>query len=603
MLEGQFYIRLILNIIVGVMFAYALFKMAQHNNHETSVRPHKVLHAVGWSFICFSVICLSACVYYLTLVDFPDEIIIPFIGANTIVRPSSIVCVWGQPTMIQSMVLTMAMSTFDCLGIGAYFLYFKSSDSSLWKKVAKFFVIVLLYAFMASATKFNYFDTPEFVAPSLFLILWLFIIRRENTTIKSEIIQEKLILQKEDNSLENHKSNLEGNTINEPIDDAFNTSKEKSVIIEEKSENAVPISEMSSDKMQYCRYCGKKIEEDSVYCKYCGGRLDKNNDKISKHHSIIDKCVSVLLACLNSIAQFFKKHRLSISNTSISRGKVGKVIKLIGVVLIGLIVLVGIGIGIWIYFDEVRPEQKAKEICNIERENLDKLEGGSLYQKCNDIIRYHDIPSCGKRWSRDQVILQELSEYAWLKIEKLAYQGNADAQYMLGERYGVYNFVTKRYLVEKEGGKTFRHPNLDYDKAAYWFLRAAEQGHSKAQAYIGRCLELGYGVTKDMEEAIRWYRLSAANGDDKGELHLGDCFRDGYSVQDGTIWRKDPDCYSCQYTHKCTRHTYPTYKTVLEANIDSAKYYWQKSAAQGNEEAKDRLQKIYPKENTHNNEN
>ena len=67
--------------------------------------------------------------------------------------------------MIQNMTLTMAMSAFDSLGIGAYFLYFKSSNSSWWKKIVKFFVVVLLYAFMASATKFNYFDTPELVAP------------------------------------------------------------------------------------------------------------------------------------------------------------------------------------------------------------------------------------------------------------------------------------------------------------------------------------------------------------------------------------------------------------------------------------------------------
>ena len=115
----------------------------------------------------------------------------------------------------------------------------------------------------------------------------------------------------------------------------------------------------------------------------------------------------------------------------------------------------------------------------------------------------------------------------------------------------------------------------------------------KAQAYIGRCYALGYGVAKDTLSAIKWYRLSAANGDDKGELHLGDSFRDGYSVQDGTVWRKDPDCYWCKYTHKCSEHTYPVYRQILPCNIDSAKYYWRKSSAQGNEIAKERLQKIY----------
>ena len=599
MLEGQFYIRLLLNVIVGVMFAYALFKMAQHNNHETDVRPHKVLHVVGWIFICFSVICLLSCIYYLTLVDFPDEMIIPFVGANTIVRPSSAVCIWGQPTMIQNMTLTMAMSAFDSLGIGAYFLYFKSSNSSWWKKIVKFFVVVLLYAFMASATKFNYFDTPELVAPVLFFILWLSIIRRGDIPKKSEIINEEMTLPKGNMSLEICKSETENNTINE------STPKEETVIIEEekadKSDNATLVSDIGSEKMQYCRYCGKKIEEDSAYCKYCGCRIDNNDGKISKYHSIISKCKNVLLLCSNSVAHFFKKLRLSTNRVSVSKGKTSKVLKKIGEIVLGLIALVVVGGGIWLYFDVFRPEQKSAKIFNTEKENIDKLEGVVLYQKCNDIIRNHDIPSCGKEW-RDHDNLRELSDYAWGKIEKLAYQGNSDAQFLLGLKYGGYDFLFGKWELRKFRDGSFYNEDLDYDKAAYWFLRAAEQGHGRAQAYLGRCFELGYGVVKNMEEAIRWYRLSTVEGDDKGELHLGDCFRDGYSVQDGTVWRKDPDCYWCKYTHKCTEHTYPSYRTALEANIDSAKYYWQKSAVQGNETAKERLQKIYLKGNHRNNE-
>lgn len=122
---------------------------------------------------------------------------------------------------------------------------------------------------------------------------------------------------------------------------------------------------------------------------------------------------------------------------------------------------------------------------------------------------------------------------------------------------------------------------------------AAEQNHSSAQHNLGNCYKYGNGVEESMEKAIYWFKQSATNGNDYGQLHYGDCFRDGYSVKDGTVWKKDPDCYWCNYTHKCTEHTYPIYKTILEANIDSAKYYWQKSANQGNMQAKERLQKIY----------
>lgn len=81
----------------------------------------------------------------------------------------------------------MALATFDCLGFGAYFLYFKSSNSKWWEKILKFFVVLLLYAFMASATNFHYFDFPEFVAPILFFILWLVIINCKDNPIRSNI--------------------------------------------------------------------------------------------------------------------------------------------------------------------------------------------------------------------------------------------------------------------------------------------------------------------------------------------------------------------------------------------------------------------------------
>lgn len=194
MLKEQFYIRLILNIIIGIMFAYALVKMAGHNNHEQGQKSHKIFHVFGWIFIGLSVICLAACVFGLTLVDFP----------NTIVRSSSTSFYGGYPTMIQKSVLTSAMETFGNLGFGGYFLYFKSSNSSWWKKVLKFFTVIFLYAFMVSATNFHYFDFPELVSRTLFIILWLIII---NWTSTDDIPTEN------GNKCEvNSEENREGNT-------------------------------------------------------------------------------------------------------------------------------------------------------------------------------------------------------------------------------------------------------------------------------------------------------------------------------------------------------------------------------------------------------
>lgn len=185
MFEGQFYIRLILNVIVGMMFAFALYKMAKHNNQEATPLLHKTMHVFGWIFIGISLLCLCMCIYYLSVVDFPQRLSGPFVGSNTIVRSTSAVFYWGYPTLIQNLTLTMALATFVFLGIGAYFMYFKSSQSRWWKKVLKFFVVLLLYTFMASATNFHYFDFPEFISPILFFILWIVIVNHKDRSIKS----------------------------------------------------------------------------------------------------------------------------------------------------------------------------------------------------------------------------------------------------------------------------------------------------------------------------------------------------------------------------------------------------------------------------------
>lgn len=138
-----------------------------------------------------------------------------------------------------------------------------------------------------------------------------------------------------------------------------------------------------------------------------------------------------------------------VSNVNFSTNtKVKRIFKIISFSFGGLVVLVGIVVGIWYYFDEVRPKQIAENIYNTEIDNLNKFEGKALLNKCKEIIIDHNIKNCGDGWL-DESNIQKLSDHAWEKIESLAYSNSAEAQYMLGLRYGVYNFITGRYLVEK----------------------------------------------------------------------------------------------------------------------------------------------------------
>ncbi len=52
----------------------------------------------------------------------------------------------------------------------------------------------------------------------------------------------------------------------------------------------------------------------------------------------------------------------------------------------------------------------------------------------------------------------------------------------------------------------------DYDEALRVFRLAADQGHARAQFWLGFMFECGRSVAKDRAEAIRLYRLAAAQG-------------------------------------------------------------------------------------------
>ncbi|MDR3357639.1 MAG: sel1 repeat family protein [Desulfovibrio sp.] len=52
----------------------------------------------------------------------------------------------------------------------------------------------------------------------------------------------------------------------------------------------------------------------------------------------------------------------------------------------------------------------------------------------------------------------------------------------------------------------------DDAKAAKWFRKAAEQGHSDAQYDLGEMYATGGGVTKDDAKAAEWYGKSLSRG-------------------------------------------------------------------------------------------
>src|SRR5262249_17939270 len=60
----------------------------------------------------------------------------------------------------------------------------------------------------------------------------------------------------------------------------------------------------------------------------------------------------------------------------------------------------------------------------------------------------------------------------------------------------------------------------DYNVAAAWYLKAARQGHSGAQLWIGAAYHLGMGVEADRVESAYWLSLSVAQGNFLAQAYL-----------------------------------------------------------------------------------
>ncbi|MBK8568743.1 MAG: sel1 repeat family protein [Nitrosomonadales bacterium] len=53
----------------------------------------------------------------------------------------------------------------------------------------------------------------------------------------------------------------------------------------------------------------------------------------------------------------------------------------------------------------------------------------------------------------------------------------------------------------------------DDQQAAFWYHKAAEQGHAEAQFNLGLMYHNGQGVTQDDQQAASWYRKAGQQGD------------------------------------------------------------------------------------------
>jgi TPR repeat protein len=96
---------------------------------------------------------------------------------------------------------------------------------------------------------------------------------------------------------------------------------------------------------------------------------------------------------------------------------------------------------------------------------------------------------------------------------KSAEQGNADAQYDLGDFYLFGHGV-----------------QLDYAQGIRWFRKAAEQGSPAAQTDLARFYLIGKYVPQDYALSASWYRKAAERGNPDGQAGLASMYEDGQGL-------------------------------------------------------------------------
>ena len=75
----------------------------------------------------------------------------------------------------------------------------------------------------------------------------------------------------------------------------------------------------------------------------------------------------------------------------------------------------------------------------------------------------------------------------------------------------------------------------DYNKARYWYRKAAEGGDPDAQNSLGHLLYAGLGGSPDRLEALQWLRAAAANGDLRAALNLGIVLSDAQASESDRV--------------------------------------------------------------------
>lgn len=119
------------------------------------------------------------------------------------------------------------------------------------------------------------------------------------------------------------------------------------------------------------------------------------------------------------------------------------------------------------------------------------------------------------------------------KLQALAENGNAQAQYELANTYRNYS-------------------STGFD----WYQKAANQNHPRAQTIIGRMYSYGDVVVRDDLKALEWFRKAANQGEAEAQNWLGVFYDNGRSIRINKTKAKEWYGKACDngYQEGCDRY-------------------------------------------------
>jgi len=139
------------------------------------------------------------------------------------------------------------------------------------------------------------------------------------------------------------------------------------------------------------------------------------------------------------------------------------------------------------------------------------------FQKLNDLASKGDATAqlkLGNIYALGGDGIPQDYEVAATWYAKAADQGNADAEELLADFYNMGAGVSQSYT-----------------EAAQLYRSSAEQGNAQAQTELARLYVTGHGVTQDYGQAAAWYTKAAAQNNAEAAYELGNLYAGGIGVK------------------------------------------------------------------------